>query len=157
ESPLVTYARYLPRPANVPLVSLGEGWTPLVRSNWFGPRLGLPKLWFKLEQTNPTGSYKDRFAACEVSLRQAQGHRICLATSSGNTGSALAAYCARAGIRCVIFLNEQTPDGKLTQMRAYGATLARVRGFGTSAQGSAATLDALAQLSANQNIPLVIS
>src|SRR5689334_16060419 len=69
-------------------VTLGEGNTPLVRSHNIGPKLGLPNLYFKVESANPTGSYKDRFAAAAISHMLAKGQRRCLATSSGNTGSA---------------------------------------------------------------------
>ena len=73
---------------------MGEGRTPLVASS------RVPRLYFKLESLNPSGSYKDRFAAGEVERMLALGQRECLATSSGNTGSALAAYAARHGIGC---------------------------------------------------------
>src|SRR5262249_22365208 len=109
-----------------PLVTLGEGGTSLVQSRAIGPRLGVPELWFKLEHLNPTGSFKDRFAAAEVSRLRAAGVSLCLATSSGNTGSALATYCARAGLGCAIFLTEQTPAGQLTPKPPHRATLHRV-------------------------------
>ena len=111
-------------------LSLGEGGTPLVRSRSIGPKAGLPSLFFKLETTNPTGSYKDRFAAAAISHMRAEGRTECLATSSGNTGAALAAYCAAAGLRCRIAVVETAPAGKLRQMLAYGAEILRVRGFG---------------------------
>jgi threonine synthase len=111
-------------------LSLGEGGTPLIRSRRIGPAVGLEDLWLKLESCNPTGSYKDRFAAAAVSWMRARGDRVCLATSSGNTGAALAAACAAAGLRCRIAIVETAPAGKLRQMLAYGAELARVRGFG---------------------------
>ncbi|HEV2295431.1 MAG TPA: pyridoxal-phosphate dependent enzyme [Tepidisphaeraceae bacterium] len=115
-------------------VTLGEGNTPLVRSRRLGPSVGAERLYFKLESANPTGSYKDRFAAAAVSDMLARGHRRCIATSSGNTGSALAAYCAAAGIGCEIAVVETAPPEKLKQMMAYGARIHKVRGFGTDAQ-----------------------
>jgi threonine synthase len=114
-------------------VSLGEGNTPCVPSRRIGPAAGLRRLWFKLETGNPTGSYKDRFAAAAVSGMVARGVGDCWATSSGNTGAALAAYCAAAGIRCRIAVVETAPAEKLFQMRAYGAEVFRVRGFGVDA------------------------
>lgn len=110
--------------------SMGEGRTPLIRSRSIGPALGLRELWFKYEGTNPTGSYKDRFAVAAISRLVAEGRRLCLGTSSGNTGAAVAAYCARAGIPCHLAIVEGAPEGKLRQMRAYGANLLRIRGFG---------------------------
>ena len=115
-------------------VSLGEGGTPVVRSRRIGPQAGLRNLWFKLEQSNPSASYKDRFASAAISHMVAAGQTKCAATSSGNTGAALAAYCAAAGIECRIAIVEGAPPGKLRQMMAYGARIARIRRFGTDAE-----------------------
>lgn len=120
-------------------VTLGEGNTPLVRSRRLGPSLGAERLYFKLESGNPTGSYKDRFAAAAVSDMLARGQTRCVATSSGNTGSALAAYCAAAGIACEIAVVETAPPQKLKQMMAYGARIYKVRGFGIDANVTADT------------------
>ena len=111
-------------------LTLGEGATPIVRSRSIGPATGLGQLFFKLENVNPTGSYKDRFAAAAVSEMCAREQKKCLATSSGNTGAALAAYCAAASIPCQIAIVETAPADKLTQMLAHGAVLFRVEGFG---------------------------
>jgi len=113
-------------------VTLGEGNTPLIRSEKIGAALGLRRLWFKFEGSNPTGSYKDRFAAAAVTHLKRDGRQACLGTSSGNTGAALAAYCARAGIRCYLAIVEGAPEGKLRQMQAYGARLFRLKNFGSS-------------------------
>lgn len=121
-------------------ITLGEGGAPLVRSRRIGPEAGLNNLYFKLEFVNPTGSYKDRFAAAAVSRMVADGRTRCVATSSGNTGSSLAAYCAAAGIECLIAIVEGAPEGKLRQMLAYGATLYRIKGFGVD---PAITIDAM--------------
>ena len=118
-------------------ITLGEGNTPLVRSKSIGPDAGLSHLYFKLETGNPSGSYKDRFGAAAVSDMLAHGKTRCEATSSGNTGSALAAYCAAAGIECRIAIVETAPAGKLQQMMSYGADIYRVRGFGVDPQVSA--------------------
>ncbi|QDU26338.1 Threonine synthase [Anatilimnocola aggregata] len=115
-------------------LTLGEGNTPLVRSTRLGPSLGLSNLFFKLEISNPTASYKDRFAAAAISHMVAAGQTRCVATSSGNTGSSLAAYCALAQIECLIAIVEGAPLGKLQQMLAYGAKLFRIRGFGLDPQ-----------------------
>ena len=113
--------------------SLGEGETPCIGSQAIGPSLGFRNLYFKLESSNPSGSFKDRFAALAISHMRAGGQHTCVATSSGNTGAALAAYCAAAGIRCRIAVVETAPPGKLQQMMAYGAEIQRVRRFGTDA------------------------
>ena len=124
-------------------LTLGEGGTPLVKSRTIGPDIGLTNLYFKLESANPTGSYKDRFAASAVSHILARKKTHCLATSSGNTGAALAAACAVAGIPCHLAIVEPAPDGKLSQMLAYGAKLYRIRGFGID---PAITADTFARL-----------
>jgi threonine synthase len=138
-------------------LTLGEAHTPLVRSRRIGRSLGLNELYFKLEMTNPTGSYKDRFAAVAVSDMVARGQTACWATSSGNTGASLAAYCALAGIRCHIAIVEKAPVGKLRQMLAYGAELVRIRGFGIDSAVSDQVIERLSELSRQPNAALQIS
>jgi threonine synthase len=118
-------------PTDQPGLTLGEGNTPLLPSRRIGPAHGINHLFFKLESVNPTGSYKDRFAAAAISDMIRHGKRRCLATSSGNTGSALAAYCAAASLACEILVVETAPQEKLRQMAAYGARLTRISGFGS--------------------------
>lgn len=138
-------------------VTLGEGNTPLVRSRQIGPAAGLRNLYLKLDFATPTGSYKDRFAAAAVSHMVAAGQTRCVATSSGNTGSALAAYCAAAGIECRVAIVEAAPEGKLQQMLAYGARLSRVRGFGTDPAVSAGVLGAVRRLGSQPGAAVQIS
>jgi threonine synthase len=138
-------------------LTLGEGHTPLVRSRRIGPSLGLSELYFKLELTNPTGSYKDRFASVAVSDMLARGKTTCWATSSGNTGAALAAYCAVGGLRCCIVIVEKAPVGKLRQMLAYGAHLVRIRGFGIDSDVSNRVIARLEELSRQPAADLQIS
>ena len=138
-------------------VSLGEGNTPLIRSRTLGPSVGLKNLYFKLDYTNPTGSYKDRFASAAISHMVAAGKKRCIATSSGNTGAALAAYCAAAGIECHIAIVEGAPMGKLKQMLAYGARLARIRKFGTDPAVSSQVFDRLNQIGQRPDWALQIS
>lgn len=138
-------------------LTLGEGGTPLVKSRRIGPEAGIDQLYFKLESSNPSGSYKDRFAAAAVSALLARGKQRCLATSSGNTGAALAAYCAAAGIECTIAILETTPPGKLQQMLAHGARLLRVRGFGVDPGVTTATFETLQELGLAEGCPLEIS
>lgn len=127
-------------------LTLGEGDTPLMKSRRIGPAAGLEHLYFKLENTSATGSYKDRFAFTAVSHMVARGQSRCLATSSGNTGAALAAYCAAAGIECRIAIVEGAPIGKLSQMMAYGAKIARIRKFGVDAAATQEVFDRLQAL-----------
>ena len=143
------YHRHLPVRDTRHILTLGEGATPLVQLDH--------GLYLKMEQLNPSGSYKDRFASSAVSWMREQGLKSCLATSSGNTGSALAAYCARAGIPCHIFLVETTPAGKAVQMLAYGAVLKRVRGFGLDPAASRDVMERLQREAPARSAALQIS
>lgn len=151
------WSKHLPQIETAHQLSLGEGHTPLVHSRRLGITAGIDKLSFKLESCNPSGSYKDRFAAAAISHMQVNRQRICVATSSGNTGAALAAYCAAADIACHIAIVESAPAGKLLQMAAYGAKLYRVRNFGTDPQITERTFDALVRLGTQSNSALQIS
>lgn len=138
-------------------VTLGEGDTPLIRSRRIGPQAGLENLWFKLESGNPSGSFKDRFAAAAIAQMVAAGQSKCLATSSGNTGAALAAYAAAAGIECRIAIVDGAPLGKLAQMMAHGAKIARIRDFGIHAAATQRVIDLLCELSRRDDTALQIS
>jgi threonine synthase len=133
--------------------SMGEGNTPLVPSTQIAPR-GLS---FKLENCNPSGSYKDRFIAAEVGRLRAAGATACVATSSGNTGSALAACCARYGLRCAILVNQDAPAGKLTQMQAHGARILRIPEFAASAEVTQSVFGLLENFAGKRHLPLVVS
>jgi threonine synthase len=150
------FAHQLPAIPEDHRITLGEGNTPLLKSKKIGPENGI-ELYFKLENCNPTGSYKDRFAAMAVSQMIADGKTRCVATSSGNTGAALAAYCAAANITCEIAIVETAPEGKLWQMQAYGAQLFRVRGFGLDSEISQRVTQYLQQQASRPDAALQIS
>lgn len=154
------YADRLPSPPPAEnRLTLGEGGTPLVPSRSIGASLGLRNLFFKLESVNPTGSYKDRFAAAAIShlLAKQNQTRLCLGTSSGNTGAALAAYAAAAGLPCVLAIVDGAPEAKLQQMLAYGARLTRIRGFGTDAAVTREIAGGLLNLASELGTDLQIS
>ena len=151
------FRRHLPALTDYGAADLGQGFTPLVRSRAIGPALGLSQLYFKVESANPTGSYKDRFAGLGMALAKSNGATACLATSSGNTGAALAAFAAALQMELFIFVNERAPTGKISQMRAYGARIFQVRGMGVTAEATQAVFRTLATLSQAQNTPLLIS
>jgi threonine synthase len=90
---------------------------------WNGRRVLL-----KIDYLFPTGSYKDRGATVLISKAKELGIKEVVEDSSGNAGSAIAAYCVRAGIGCKIFVPEATSHGKLVQIQAYGADLKRIKG-----------------------------
>jgi threonine synthase len=138
-------------------ISLGEGNSPLIVSRRLGPESGLHRLSLKLEISNPSGSYKDRFAASAISHMRAAGQSLCIATSSGNTGAALAAYCAAASVACQIAVVETAPDAKLLQMMAYGAKIYRVERFGIDPVVTEQVFDALLALADRPDAALQIS
>ncbi len=106
-----------------PLISLGEGDTPLVWEDYHGHAVAL-----KLESLNPTGSYKDRGSAVLVSELLARGINEVVEDSSGNAGASFAAYAARAGLACRIFVPEAASGPKRRQIEMYGARLVAVPG-----------------------------
>jgi threonine synthase len=138
-------------------ISLGEGNTPIVRSRRIGPQAGFENLFFKLETANPCGSFKDRFGAAAISHMVAGHQSQCIATSSGNTGAALAAYSAAAGIRCRIAIVETAPLGKMNQMLAYGADVFRIRGFGLDAQITTRAFSTLQKIGSRPHHALQVS
>jgi len=138
-------------------ISLGEGGTPLLKSKNIGVMLGLEKLYFKLENLNPTGSYKDRFAAMAISNALEYNKKSILATSSGNTGAALAAFAAAANLPCKIIIVDGAPFGKLQQMGIYGAELYMVRDFGITASCTTDVMEYLRKLASMEAMSLEIS
>ncbi len=110
-------------PANAPLVSLGEGLTPLLWDEVDGRRVG-----FKLEYLNPTGSYKDRGSAVLASQLLARGVSEAVEDSSGNAGASFAAYAARGGIRARVYVPESASGPKRIQIERYGAELRPIAG-----------------------------
>lgn len=106
-----------------PVVSLGEGNTPLIWENVSGKQVGL-----KMESYNPTGSYKDRGTAVLVSQLLSRGVSEALEDSSGNAGASFAAYAARVGMRARVFVPESASGPKRTQIEMFGADLIRVPG-----------------------------
>jgi len=107
-------------------VSLGEGSTPLLALPTLGAHYGLPWLYGKNETLNPTWSHKDRLCALAVAAARAVGADTVAAASTGNHGAALAAYAARAGLRCVIFTLTTVPETMKTLMLSYGAEVVAV-------------------------------
>jgi len=103
-------------------VTMGEGGTPLIKSRLFD------NVWFKYEAINPTGSFKDRGSSIEVTKAvQLDVKKVCCA-STGNMGASVAAYCARAGIRCRIFLFGRACSNKIKQIKAHGAEIVQIKG-----------------------------
>jgi threonine synthase len=118
----------LPVSAATPVVSLGEGSTPLLAAPRLSERLGV-ELWLKWEASNPTGSYKDRGMTVAVSKAAEAGAEAVICASTGNTAASAAAYAARAGIPAVVLTPEGAVAGpKVAQTRMLGASVLEVRG-----------------------------
>lgn len=115
------YAFDLPCPAES-AVSLGEGLTPLIPVPAIGAQIGVQQLFVKNEGCNPTWSHKDRFSTVAVSFAKASGAHVVATASSGNAGASLAAYAARADLKCVVATFSGAPGPMLAQIRKYGAT-----------------------------------
>jgi threonine synthase len=127
------YKELLPvrNPENV--ATLCEGFTPVLPSLRLGQSIGLEKLYFKDESLNPTGSFKARGLALAVSKAKELGVREIALPTAGNAGGAAAAYAARAGLKCHVFMPQDTPPIFAKECEAYGADVRMVEGFITTA------------------------
>ena len=120
--------RYQDRLPVEPLVTLEEGWTPLVRAPRLSERTGAD-VWLKIEGANPTGSFKDRGMTVAVSAAKAEGAEAVICASTGNTAASLAAYAARGGLRGAVIVPEgKIATGKLAQALMHGARVIALRG-----------------------------
>jgi threonine synthase len=123
------YFEMLPvqNPSNI--VSLGEGMTPIIHLKNMGVQYGYPHLLLKDESFNPTGSFKARGLSVAMSRAKELGIRQCIIPTAGNAGGALAAYCAKAGIECVVVMPKHTPQLFKTECALYGAKVVLVDGL----------------------------
>src|SRR5215213_1453152 len=123
------YRELLPLPLEVEPVTLGEGMTPLLPCPRLGGRLGLSRLWVKDESQLPTGAFKSRGMTAAVSLAKWLGVKRVALPTAGNAGGAAAAYAARAGIECFVFMPADTPVVNQFEVALYGAKAFRVNGL----------------------------
>jgi threonine synthase len=126
---LHNYTELLPVTGATPMISLGEGDTPLVRSTTIEKDLACEALYFKLESCNPTGSFKDRGMVVAVAKAMEEGAQAIMCASTGNTSASAAAYAGRYGLRCyVIMPDKNVARGKMAQSVVYGAEIIAVDG-----------------------------
>ena len=126
---LTTYRDLLPVTDATPMITLGEGDTPLVKSNRLAAELGCPELYFKLEGCNPTGSFKDRGMVVAIAKAMEEGSRAIMCASTGNTSASAAAFGAYSGLPSLVIIPRgEVAMGKLAQAMAYGAKLIMVNG-----------------------------
>jgi threonine synthase len=118
----------LPFDPGDPVVSMGEGSTPLVRADHISELAGR-EVWLKLEGLNPTGSFKDRGMTCAVSAAVREGAQAVICASTGNTAASAAAYAGRAGLTGAVIVPEgKIATGKLAQALMHGARVIALRG-----------------------------
>jgi threonine synthase len=123
------YAPVLPVSQPNALVTLGEGWSPLIKARNYGAAAGLPNLWVKDEGINPTGSFKARGLACAISMCKELGIGKVALGSAGNAASATAAYAAAAGIEAHIFMPKDVPQANYIECMSFGARVTLVDGL----------------------------
>ncbi|RSL33951.1 pyridoxal-phosphate dependent enzyme [Salibacterium salarium] len=117
------YEEALPIHKKEPTISLGEGMTPLIVLDDKNPHFLV-----KMDYLMPTGSFKDRGAAMLMAKAKEMGAQSVIADSSGNAGTSIAAYCARANIECHVYTPSSTSEKKLAQIKAHGAQLHLIPG-----------------------------
>ena len=122
------YKEVLPVKDEANIVTLGEGGTPLLKAQKIGDDLGLENLYFKDETANPTGSFKARGLGMAVSRAKELGLERLIIPTAGNAGSAVAAYAARAGLKCMIIMPKDVPAPFLVDGAYHGAEIELVEG-----------------------------
>jgi threonine synthase len=126
---LERYKDYLPVTRATPMITLGEGDTPLVRSMTLEKELGVGALYFKLEGCNPTGSFKDRGMVMAIAKAVEEKSKTVICASTGNTSASAAAYGARFGLRVLVLVpSGKIAIGKFAQAIAYGANILTIKG-----------------------------
>lgn len=131
------YREVLPVQGPAGVVTLGEGWTPLVRLDRLRERWGLAELFVKDEARLPAGTVKARGAAVGVSRARELGLRRLVIGVAGNAGAAWAAYCARAGLALTVFMPADAPPGRAAEARLAGAKVILVDGSPDNAASQA--------------------
>lgn len=123
------YAELLPVEKSENVISLGEGFTPMLRAHRLGRELGLTNLYIKDESVNPTGSFKARGLCVAVSMARELGLKKLAIPSAGNAASAMAAYASQAGIEAHIFMPSDTPKANIREAEIFGAHVNLVQGL----------------------------
>ena len=123
------YREVLPVVDDANIVSFGEGWTPLLPAPRLGRSIGLSELYIKDEGQNPTQSFKARGMTAAVSMAKELGAKKLAVPSAGNAAGALAAYAARAGLECFIFMPRDTPRANVVECEQTGANVTLMDGL----------------------------
>ncbi len=134
------YREVLPVERDENIVSLGEGWTPLLSATRLAGELGLKRLFIKDESLNPTQSFKARGMTTAVSMAKELGTDALAVPSAGNAAGALAAYAARAGLEAHIFMPRDTPRANVIECEQTGAHVTLIDGLITDCGAEVARL-----------------
>ena len=132
------YREVLPIRDKKNIISLGEGYTPLLRSERLGGYLGMKDLWIKDEGVNPTGSFKARGLSTAVSRAHELGIKTITMPSAGNAAGAMAAYASKAGIGANVFMPKDVPVANRIECKAYGANVTLIDGLITDCGNASA-------------------
>ncbi len=122
------YRAFLPVGEDTPIPPLRVGWSPLYKSERLARLACIDRLYVKDDGLNPTGSLKDRASAMAVAKAREAGARVICCASTGNAGSSLAGNAAAAGMDAVIFIPSRAPQGKVAQLKIFGAMVIMVEG-----------------------------
>ncbi len=123
------YREVLPVENDNNIISMGEGWTPLLRAKKLGKKVGVHELYIKDESQNPTQSFKARGMSAAVSMAKELGAKKLAVPSAGNAAGALAAYAARAGLQSYIFMPRDTPRANVVECQQTGARVTLMDGL----------------------------
>lgn len=123
------YREVLPVEKDENVVTLGEGFTPLLKIDNIGRKLGLKNLFVKDESRNPTGTFKARGLSVAVSMAKELGVKKIAIPTAGNAGGALAAYAARAGLEAFVFMPDDVPNANKIETQVYGAHTTLIKGL----------------------------
>jgi threonine synthase len=129
EASMWRYLELLPVKQQKNVISLGEGWTPLIPVRRLGKCIGLPDLWVKDEGVIPTGTFKSRGLAMAVSKAKELGVKRLALPSAGNAAGAMTAYGARAGMESYVFMPVDAPDVNKIECQVVGAKVVLVKGL----------------------------
>ena len=140
EGVMQRYREFLDITPDTPVLSMGEGSTPLVKSRYLSSVLGCDELYFKLEGCNPTGSFKDRGMVMAVAKAIENGSTAIMCASTGNTSASAAAYGAYCGLTTIVLVPKgDVAAGKMAQAQAFGARIMVVVGTFDQALNSVLT------------------
>lgn len=140
------YRELLPVQHEENIVSLGEGFTPILALQNLARKYNLSNLLLKDEGQNPTGSFKARGLSMAISMAKELGAEGCIVPTAGNAGVAMAAYCAKAGMKAVVVMPRHTPEAFREECYWYGAEVVLVDGLINDCAAKAKELNAAGNL-----------